>query len=377
MAFTILMTTLHISLLGPLTVTIDNQPAAFRTDAERALLAYLAMHQGISLRRDTLAGLLSPDRGDSGADLSAQPLDPPALRWAMRRLPALVCGRPQTDRTAHGDDIVIDAPRFARLLDIVENHPHRQLAGCPTCLARLEEAVHLVRGELLAGLNFPSDTWEAWLLAQREHVQQRALAAMTWLREARMEQGEWPAVLAVAQQQLALEPWLEAAHRALMQAYAQLGDRNAALAQYEQCAQLLWDELGVEPEEETTALFQMLKNEDTEEPLATRHPPLATRHPPLATRHNLPSKPPVSLAALPNRPICSNGWWTLITGSLRWWGRAALAKARLAIEVGQHVQPSFPDGVWFVALDAVQGERSRSRLRWARRLDWGRGLSAG
>ena len=61
------MTTLQISLLGPLTVTINDHPAAFRTDAERALLAYLAMRQGVPQRRDTLAGLLSPERNDSAA----------------------------------------------------------------------------------------------------------------------------------------------------------------------------------------------------------------------------------------------------------------------------------------------------------------------
>ena len=61
------MTTLHINLLGPLTVTINHRAATFRTDAERVLLAYLAAHQGTPQRRDTLAGLLSPDRGDADA----------------------------------------------------------------------------------------------------------------------------------------------------------------------------------------------------------------------------------------------------------------------------------------------------------------------
>ncbi|RME56677.1 MAG: regulator, partial [Caldilineae bacterium] len=51
---------LSISLLGPLHVTLAGEPVSFRTDAQRVLLAYLAAHQGVPVRRDALAGLLSP-----------------------------------------------------------------------------------------------------------------------------------------------------------------------------------------------------------------------------------------------------------------------------------------------------------------------------
>ena len=108
------------------------------------------------------------------------------------------------------------------------------------------------------GLNFPSDTWESWLMTQREHYQQRGLEAMSLLRDAQLARGEWDAVLEVAQRQLTVEPWLEAAHRALMAAQYHLGERTSALAQYEQCQQVLWDELRVEPEEETQQLHQQI-----------------------------------------------------------------------------------------------------------------------
>ena len=55
---------LRIEMLGPLQVRVGEDKAVFRTDALRVLLAYLAAHQGIAQRRDTLAGLLSPDRPD-------------------------------------------------------------------------------------------------------------------------------------------------------------------------------------------------------------------------------------------------------------------------------------------------------------------------
>ena len=74
-----------------------------------------------------------------------------------------------------------------------------------------KRAVQLVRGEVLAGLNFPSEPWQTWLAAQREHYQLRALDALTQLREAYAARGEWAAVLELAQRQLGFEAWLEPA----------------------------------------------------------------------------------------------------------------------------------------------------------------------
>ncbi|MFZ1399386.1 MAG: BTAD domain-containing putative transcriptional regulator, partial [Candidatus Promineifilaceae bacterium] len=355
---------LRIEMLGALQVKVGEETAVFRTDAERVLLAYLATHQGQPQRRDTLAGLLSPDRPDKEALTY--------LRNRLTRLrsfigddsatpPYLDSDRKQiTLRT--GEDIVIDVVQFAQGVAAVEMHPHRQLAGCPTCLARLEEAVALVRGEFLAGLNFPSETWQAWLTNQREHLQQQALAALTQLREAKMQLGEWTAVLHLAQRQLQLEPWLEAAHRAIMTAHAQLGDRAAALAQFAQCQQILGDELGVEPEEETTILWERMKEEGGILPSSFSLLPSSFSLLPFPFPGNLPH--PTSpffgreaeQTVLLQRLVDPN--YRLVTLV----GTGGIGKTRLAIEVGRQVQTSFPDGVWFVSLAAVQGGAEQIKI---------------
>jgi hypothetical protein len=96
---TILMTFLRISMLGPLQVTVGETPAKFRTDAERVLLAYLAAHQGIPQRRDTLAALLSPAPIKKpsptyatasrvcGVRLAMTRPHRPGLRWIAKRSP--------------------------------------------------------------------------------------------------------------------------------------------------------------------------------------------------------------------------------------------------------------------------------------------------
>ena len=343
---------LQISMLGPLQVEVRGAAAAFRTDAERVLLAYLAAHQSIPQRRDTLAGVLSPDRPDTEA-----------LTYLRNRLTRLreALGNDNTlppwfdiDRKQitlrTGDDIVVDVTQLARLLATVESHPHRQLAGCPTCLVHLQEAVALVRGEFLAGLNFPSDTWETWLIAQREHVQQRVLEAMTHLREAHMARGEWSAVLDIAQRQLRLEPWLEAAYRALMQAHCHLGDRNAALTQYVLCEQRLEDELGVEPERETQQLYQQISDHALVMPDNAPIPDNLPR--PTGLFFGREAEQTYLLQRLVDPT------YRLITLV----GTGGIGKTRLAIEVGKQVKMSFPDGVWFVSLDALEGDMEQIKI---------------
>jgi len=359
---------LRIALLGPLTVTVGDRPARFRTDAERVLLTYLAAQQGKPQRRDTLATLLSPDRGDSDAltylrNRLARLRD--ALQDDQATPPWLTIDRKQISLRT-GGDIRVDLTQFEQQLTTVETHPHRQLAGCPTCLAQLDAAVALIRGEFLAGLNFPSEPWEAWLVTQREHLHQRALTALTRLCDAQMARGVWPVVLDLAQRQLTLEPWLEAAHRALMTAHVQLGDRNAALAQYEQCAALLWDELGVEPEAETQQLQQRI----LEQPILTEPRAAASR---TVVPDNLPSYPGHFFGRETEKALLLQRLVDRNTRLLTLVGPGGSGKTRLAIEVGQALKMSFPDGVWFVSLAAVKGDPEQIKIAVGEAVGFGQG----
>jgi DNA-binding SARP family transcriptional activator len=76
-------------------------------------------------------------------------------------------------------------------------------------------------------------------------------------------QEEYDRAIAYARRWLALDPLQEAVHRRLMVLYAESGQRNAALRQYSECERLLNEELGVPPEEETTALYKTLSLHST------------------------------------------------------------------------------------------------------------------
>jgi len=57
-----------------------------------------------------------------------------------------------------------------------------------------------------------------------------------------------------------MEPWREEAHRQLMRILAHSGQRSAALAQYKVCRRILAEELGVEPDAETQALYARIRD---------------------------------------------------------------------------------------------------------------------
>jgi hypothetical protein len=122
------------------------------------------------------------------------------------------------------------------------------LAACPA--DQIEQAVSLYRSELLDGLSLgDSPEFELWLLGQRahmRHLQERGLMAAT---QQRVATGQLDTALAHARRLCEHSPLLEEAHAQLIWLYAQTGQRDAALRQYEYCRALLHADLGVEPTE--------------------------------------------------------------------------------------------------------------------------------
>jgi DNA-binding SARP family transcriptional activator len=70
--------------------------------------------------------------------------------------------------------------------------------------------------------------------------------------------GQARAAVTRYQRLLELDPEREAWHRALMQTYADAGERALALRQYHACRRLFRERLGVEPSEDTRALYAAL-----------------------------------------------------------------------------------------------------------------------
>lgn len=217
----------------------------FKSSKAQALLCYLAV-TGQAHTRPALAGLLWGDMPEAKARMNlSQALT--TLRRYFRE--HLIITR-QTVAFKRDSDTWVDVESF-------------ESAAAEAYIEALHRAVQLYRGDLLDGFylrNAPE--FETWVLIERARLREMALKALHTLAGYHAEQGQvgWGAAIDCTSHLLRIEPWHEQAHRELMRLLALSGRRSAALVQYERCRQILVDELGVEPGDETTALYERIRD---------------------------------------------------------------------------------------------------------------------
>ncbi len=215
----------------------------------QALLAFLALNPGEVVARSKLAGLWWGDHGDTQAKTSLrQTLI--VLRKALGPMQDQVLRVDRQSIGLDGENLEVDALSFQDLI----------ASGTP---ADLETAISLYRGDLLDGLELSDPGFQAWLEDERRRFHDLMAGALNALMAHKRADGARQDAVVLAQRLLTLDPLREDVHRALMVLYAELGQRQAALQQYQRCRELLASELNVEPEAETEALYQTLRNNDT------------------------------------------------------------------------------------------------------------------
>ncbi|MBP8056634.1 MAG: tetratricopeptide repeat protein [Chloroflexi bacterium] len=349
------MQSLHLALFGPFHLTTTGGATiTLATDKVRGLLAYLATEADRPHRREALAGLFWPDMPDEQARNNLR-LSLHRLRQALDAVvPGVSESLFEVNRHVvqlHTAGLTRDIQEFQQALFSCETHEHAQLESCVHCLPRLETAAALYQGEFLAGFSLAEgETFEDWLLMQREFWHQKALLTLHTLTEMLARRGEVEAALRAAQRQLALDPFYEPAYRQAMHVQALHGLRPQALSLYEQCRQLLADELGVAPDPETTHLWQKIK-EGTLQPVPARPAQTGVHHFPAPLTPFIGRQQELKeiMTTLAN-PACRV--LTLL-------GPGGMGKTRLCLQVGQQLAGSgryYRDGIYFIALANVTSE---------------------
>jgi DNA-binding SARP family transcriptional activator len=159
-----------------------------------------------------------------------------------------------------GRDLWVDLLHFRRCLAECATHGHPAAQTCPACAALLAEAASLVCGEFLSGFGLKDSlNFDDWQLLQAEALRQELVDALDRLVHWHSAQREFEAALAYARRRLALDPLDEAAHRQVMCLYTWSGRRSAALRQYDECAALLQEQLGVPPQDATRQLYEEIQ----------------------------------------------------------------------------------------------------------------------
>jgi predicted ATPase/DNA-binding SARP family transcriptional activator len=259
---------LTLSLLGGFEARLDGQPiTTFGTDKARALLAYLAIESGRPHRRSALAALLWPELSAKKAahNLSQTLL---RLRQALREdgRPVRAAQQPfilYTSQDIHFNplsDYQLDVSRFTNLIKARREHQHPDDQICQVCWQRLQQAVALYRGDLLAGFSLrDSVSFEEWLLIEQELHHRQAVEALAELVVYFEQRRAHDQVQHYARRLAALEPWHGPAQMQLMRALAMDGQAGAALDQYESYRRILAAEFGIKPSTEAAALYRQIK----------------------------------------------------------------------------------------------------------------------
>ncbi len=257
------MDSLRIFLFGTPRFELNGESLTVGRRKVVALLALLA-HTGQPHTRDYLATLLWPEHDQSGALKN--------LRRDLGRLKKFVGGDfLEVDRLQIGlsmpAELVVDTAEFHTYLQTAEAHVHEPNHLCPDCLTALTQAVALYGGDFMSGFTLPDCAeFDEWQFFERETLRQKLAEALQQLIDWHTVTGEFEKGIEYGRRWLALDSLHEPAHRQLMQLYAWAGQHSAALRQYDTCVALLEEELGVEPEPETEALYEIIKRRELETP---------------------------------------------------------------------------------------------------------------
>jgi predicted ATPase/DNA-binding SARP family transcriptional activator len=346
------MKQLSITLFGDLQVIQGDTPlTGFHYNKVRALLALLVIEPERAYRREELIGLLWPDQPETAARTN--------LRQALATLrdclgeaqsdpPCLLASRESIQWNAQAA-VAIDVQRFTSLLAECERHSHRQPKDCRPCAERRAEALKLFRGDLLRGFFLPdSEAFDEWLVVRRESLHRQAVDAFHELAEYHERRGEYDLAEALVRRDLELEPWDEASHRRLMRLLYLSERRSQALAQYELCRKALADELGVEPEEATTVLYEQIRSEAAAAPVPRAVLALPAAHP-----HNLPPTVTPFIGREQELAQIADTFERGRSRIISLVGPGGIGKTRLALQAATQQLDNFQDGVFFILLEGL------------------------
>ena len=227
--------------LGPPMVRLDDGsvPASLQWHKNLALLVYLARSPKRARARDHLIGLLWGDEAEKDARHS--------LNQAVSTLRAYAGESIETDRT------------HVRLADGAVSLDVEQLDACGAA-GDYEAAARLIAGVFLEGFSISGASgFDDWMASERTHWQRRSVAVLECLATRALARGDLAGAEDAARRAEQIDEHSDVAVRARLRALALAGDRGQALKAFTAFAERLQRDLGAEPDSETRALADRIR----------------------------------------------------------------------------------------------------------------------
>ena len=231
---------LEIRLLGQANALAAGVPLKFaKRSTTLAMLGLLVLRRAQPVSRTFLAYTLFPDSEEEQALTELRRY----LYLAGKTLPSPPSGEPW---------FVVDAETIrwnessGAFVDVIE---FERLAADESSYAA---AVELYGGELL------EDSYDDWIVAERERLRTLYLARLGDLVERHRRARDYVNALAYANRILAADCWREDVVRQVMSIRYASGDASGALAEFDRFAKRLRDEMGVVPMPDTLAVRDVI-----------------------------------------------------------------------------------------------------------------------
>jgi len=325
----------RVKLLGGFSVSVGNrtiQHNEWRLKKAASLVKLLALAHGHRLHREQVMDALWPDLGKKAASNN--------LRQALHAARKALDPAAGPQYLATEDEQLVLYPKSDLWVDVDAFGEAVATARRSTEPAAYRAAIDLYAGDLL-----PEDRYERWAEERRQDLRSTYLDLLVKLGGLYEERGEYEKGIETLRRVVAEEPSREEAHAGLMRLYASTGGWRGALQQYERLREVLFRELGTEPDAPTRRL--------REDIAAGEFPPSQPVSPPQAElpdagKHNLPA--PRDSFVGREREMVEVKRQLAMTRLLTLTGAGGSGKTRLALEVARDLVGAYPDGVWLVEL---------------------------
>lgn len=247
------MATLRIYLTGRITIESGDRLVQERDLAGRQgrlAFVFLASDQHRPVSRDELVSVLWPDEPPRELETALSAILS-KLRAALKKAgagsDAGIDVKAGTIQLRLPTDAWVDIEAAANAIDEAEG----ALRGGDTRRAwsLANVAVSVARRPLLPDEEAP------WIQARRARLRSILVRGLKCLSTVSAANGEPALAVQYATEILEIEPFRETAYRELMKMHAQMGNRAEALRVFGRCRELLREELGASPSQETEAVF--------------------------------------------------------------------------------------------------------------------------
>jgi predicted ATPase/DNA-binding SARP family transcriptional activator len=328
---------LTLCAFGGLSIALDGQTLDDRIPLKaRALLLYVC-RQGQPQPREKLASLFW---SDFAADRSAH-----NQRMALMPVREYLAEHVDISRTEINVRAWVDVNNFERVLNNLRPILNGDQPFTSPEIEALAQTLALCRSDFLANVRLSdASTFDEWVTIEREALRQRFINAASRLIDFYVETMRYVDGIDLSLRLLTTDPLHEETHRRLMTLYAVSGDRTSSLQQFERCQKILWDELGVEPDDETIKLYEKVAAGEIDT--------IPTAISVIASPRQIPTNLPGDLSIFIGRTDEIQQVVELITTvrCVSLIGAGGIGKTRLSLQAAHQALECFPDGVFWVEL---------------------------